>query len=118
MTSVSRDRRRGLFFMDTVIGLVIAGTLGLILVIAITRATQARDRLEDSATAGRAAERALATIQRGEPAPVAVGDAKVTVKPVTGGARVEGREWLEVIATYNGRSASLVGLVPRRGGGQ
>ena len=91
--------------VDTSVGVVIAGMLGLILIVAITKATRAGDRIEDGAAAARLAQRALVAVQQGQ-TPHVGAEATVQVKPVS----VEGRRWVEVTVSYHGRSATLVGL--------
>jgi hypothetical protein len=112
--SFARRRRRsaGYMMVDTVIGLVIAGMLGLILIVAIMKASRAGDRVEDGAAATRLAQRALVAVQQGKPPEVGT-EATVQVMPVT----VEGQRWVEVTVNYHGRSATLVGLA-LAGGGQ
>jgi hypothetical protein len=93
--------------IDTVIGVIIAGTLGLILVVAITQATRAGDRIDDGAAAVRLAQRAIAIVQQQGhmPAPGELGDATAQLKPIT----LDGRAWVEVTVTYHGRTATLIG---------
>ncbi|HEY7115093.1 MAG TPA: hypothetical protein VH475_00820 [Tepidisphaeraceae bacterium] len=104
--------------MDTMTGLVVAGILGVILVIAITRAGRAQDRLEEQGTAVRICQHVMDALHQGRPAPSTWGEAKVTVTPVAdrGAAVVAGQAWVEVGVSYRGRTASLVGLVPQGGG--
>jgi hypothetical protein len=103
--------------MDTVIGLVIAGVLGLVLVVAITKGGQAERRLADGAAAARVAQRVMAALHEGRAAPAELDGAKVEVRPAAaGGATVAGKGWVEVVVSYHGRRASLVGLVPQGGG--
>jgi hypothetical protein len=113
---MNAPRRGGFFLMDTVIGLVIAGVLGLVLVVAITKGGQAERRLEDGATAARVAQRVMAALHQARPAPADLDGAKVEVRPAEGGTKVEGKGWVEVVVNYRGRHASLVGLVPQGGG--
>jgi hypothetical protein len=108
-------RRRGFFLADTVMGFIVVGILGVILVTAITKSSRARDRLEESATADRIAQRVMGVLREGKPGPATLGDAQVKVKAASGGAVVAGQRWVEVSVVYHGRSASLVGLVPAGG---
>jgi type II secretory pathway pseudopilin PulG len=108
--------------MDTVVGFAIIGVLSFVLVTAVTRTDQARQRLDDNATAVRIAQRVLADLRAGKPAPPAPADTQVHVKPATdviaGGAGVAlppGREWVEVTVNYRGRTATLTGLAPKGG---
>jgi hypothetical protein len=111
-----RRRRAGFFLMDTVTGLVVAGILGTLLAIAIARGGQAERRLADGAAATRIGQRALSALHEGKGVPTDFAGATVAVKPVEGGAKVDGRAWVEVTVNYQGRRASLVGLVPQGGG--
>jgi hypothetical protein len=111
-----RIRRRGYFLMDTVIGLVLAGVLGTILVVAIARGGTAERRLAGNAAATRIAQRAMATLHEGKPVPTDFAGATVSVKPADGGAAIRGHSWVEVTVNYRGRRAALVGLVPQGGG--
>jgi hypothetical protein len=105
--------------MDTVIGLSIAGLLGLVLVVGITQAKKAQERLAEGTAGVRTAQRVMATLQEGGAAPATLDGAKVKVTPVEGGTKVQGRTWVEVAVERKGRSATLIGLVPQpRGGGQ
>jgi hypothetical protein len=106
--------------VDTILGLVITGMLSTLLVVAITRAGAAQRQMDDGAAADRACQRVMDALHKGQPAPATIGEAKVTVRPAAGGgANVPaGHAWREVVVTYRGRTASLVGLVPANGGGQ
>jgi hypothetical protein len=101
--------------MDTIIGLVLAGVLGTILVVAISRGGTAERRLADNAAATRIAQRAMFALHDGKSVPTDFAGATVWVKPAEGGAKVEGRSWVEVTVRYRGRQASLIGLVPQGG---
>jgi type II secretory pathway pseudopilin PulG len=106
--------------MDTVVGFAIIGVLSFVLVTAVTRTDQARQRLDDNATAVRIAQRVLADLRAGKPAPPAPADTQVHVRPATdiasGGVTLPpGREWVEVTVIYRGRTASLTGLAPKGG---
>jgi hypothetical protein len=114
-----RRHRHGLFLLDAIIGLSIAGLLGLVLVVGITQERKARERLEEGTAAVRLTQRVMATLQEGGAAPATLEGAKVKVTPVEGGANVQGRTWVEVAVERKGRTATLVGLVPQpRGGAQ
>jgi type II secretory pathway pseudopilin PulG len=104
--------------MDTIVGLVITGILGTILVVAITRGGAAERRLADSATATRIAQRAMSTLHNGKTPPAEFDGATVSVQPTEGGATLPDHRWVQVTVTYHGRTTSLVGLVPTKGGAQ
>jgi type II secretory pathway pseudopilin PulG len=110
-----RQRRRGLFLADAMIGFAITAVLGLVLVTAITQTKRSQERLDETTTATRIARRVMTDLQAGKPAPAKLDDAEVKVSPTTGGAAVAGQAWIEVTATYHGRTATLVGLTPKEG---
>jgi type II secretory pathway pseudopilin PulG len=101
--------------MDTVVGFILIGVISLLLVSAVTTSGSATRRINDAKTALRAAERALATLQQGQPAPAAIGDARIQIAPAPGATPPAGQQWLQVTATHNGRTATLVGLAPAGG---
>lgn len=107
--------RRAFFLMDTIIGLVIAGILGVVLVVAITKTGQTDRRLGDGATAARIAQRAMAALHDGRPAPADLDGGTIEVRPAAGGTKVADKRWVEVVVNYQGRRATLVGLVPQGG---
>ncbi len=115
---MKRNHRRyaGFFLVDTVFGFVIAGVVATALVVAITSAGRAERRLDEGAQAMRIAQRAMATLREGKTAPGELGEARIVVKVAAGGEKVAGREWVEVVVEYHGRTASLTGLAPMRGG--
>ena len=113
-----RRHRRGIFLMDTIVGLVITGILGTILVVAITRGGAAERRLADASAATRIAQRAMAALHDGKNVPPEFDGATISVQPAEGGTTVQGRRWVEVTVDYHGRKASLIGLVPQQGGGR
>ena len=114
-TSQRARRRRGFFLTDSIVGFMLIGMLGLALVVAVTTASKAKRRLDDSAGAATAAEQVMAMLRDGKAAPQSIGEASVAVRAAQGGAAVAGQRWVEVIVKRNGRTASLVGLVPEGG---
>jgi hypothetical protein len=107
-----RNRRPGFFLTDSVVGFLLIGVLGLVLVVGVTTAAKAHRRLADSAAATVAAEQAMALLRDRQTVPQTLGDTAVQLRPATGGQAVPGHRWVEVTATRNGRSATLLGLVP------
>ena len=95
---------------------MIAGILGVVLVVAITKTGQAERRLADGTAAARIAQRALAALHEGHPAPAELDGAQIEVRPAEGGTQIARKRWVEVVVTYQGRRATLVGLVPQGGG--
>jgi hypothetical protein len=107
-----RKRRAGFFLTDSVVGFLLIGVLGLVLVVGVTTAAKAHRRIADSAAATVAAEQAMALLRDRQPVPQTLGETAVQVRPATGGQAVSGHRWVEVTTTRNGRTATLVGLVP------
>ena len=103
-------RRRGWVFVDVVMGLILLGLIGTMLAAAATWHYRLLQHLADSRAATRAAESALVSMQAGEP----VGQGKFAVHALPTASDSPGMQWVEVSATVDGRSASLVGLVPAK----
>jgi hypothetical protein len=103
-----RSRARGLMVADAVAGLALLAVLATTIVIAVRSQGIASERLSDSRGATWAAEEALAEMQAGRPAgkEVLVDDLKADATP-------EGFAWVRVHAERHGRSADLIGLVPK-----
>ncbi len=107
-----RNRPRkvhGFLTADVMMGLMIIAVLAVVLVATMAQHRKGAERLSDTRGAVWAAERALATLQTG----AAVNDKTITVEPVLGDvAAPAGQKWVRVRATFNDRSATLLGLVP------
>ena len=106
--------RRGIFLADTMIGFTLTAVLALLLVTAITKTHRAEERLDSNATSVRMARRVMTNLQQGGPAPLRIDDAEVKVTPAPGGDKIAGHAWVQVKITRDGRSTTLVGLVPRK----
>jgi type II secretory pathway pseudopilin PulG len=104
--------RRGFFLIDSIVGFILIGALGLILVIAVTSASKAHRRLDDSAAATVAAEQAAALLRDQKPAPESIGEAAIKIQPAEGAQTVANHRWVQITATRNGRSTTLTALVP------
>jgi type II secretory pathway pseudopilin PulG len=104
--------RRGFFLIDSIVGFILIGALGLILVIAITTSSRAHRRLDDSAAATVAAEQAAALLRDQKPAPQSIGEAAIKIQPAEGGQAIPNHKWVQITATRNGRSTTLTALVP------
>jgi type II secretory pathway pseudopilin PulG len=89
-------------------GLIIIGVLAAALSVASSRHAGGAGRLAASRGATWAAEEALAQLSAGKPASAE----GVKVERTEGGAAPAGHVWVRVTAQRDGRSASLVGLVP------
>jgi type II secretory pathway pseudopilin PulG len=105
-------RRPGFFMTDAIVGFIVIGVLGWVLVVAITKSSGAQRRLNDSAAALTTAEQVLAIMRQGQAPPQNLGEAKVEVRAAEGGKAVAGQRWVEVVVSLNGRTGTLVGLVP------
>ena len=107
-----RRRRAGFFLTDSVVGFLLIGVLGLVMVVGVTTAAKAHRRLADSAAATVTAEQAMALLRDRQPVPQTLSDVAGQVRAADGGQAALGHRWVEVTATRNGRTATLVGLVP------
>ena len=110
----SKDSSRAFVMLDALIGLMIVGTLGLILATAVGTQYRAQQKLADLRAANRAAERILLNLQHGQTPPV-LPHTDVKIHPITGDAP-RGFAWTTVEVTVRGRSATLYGIVPTPGG--
>jgi hypothetical protein len=93
-------------------GLAFLALLATVLAVTATRQQRAARVLADQREAVRIAETALLDLQAHQPAAAAVSDVTVRVAPASGGAKVPGTKWVEMIVTVRGQTRSLVGLVP------
>jgi hypothetical protein len=93
---------------DAVAGLALLAVLGTTIIIAARSQGMASERLSDSRGATWAAEQAIAEMQAGRPA-----GQNVRVEALDADAPPEGFAWVRVRVERNGRSAELVGLVPK-----
>jgi hypothetical protein len=93
---------------DAVAGIAILAVLSTAIIIAVRSQHIASERLADSRGATWAAEQALAEMQAGRAA-----GQDVRVESVTADSTPEGFAWVRVRAERRGRSAELIGLVPK-----
>jgi type II secretory pathway pseudopilin PulG len=107
--------RRGIFLADTMIGFAILAILSIVVVTGIVQSRKSQERLADNVRTIRMARRVMTILQDGGAAPVRIDDAEVSVHPAPGGQDVPGHAWVEVQVQKAGRTAKLVGLVPRKG---
>lgn len=95
-------------------GLAILAVLAGALVVALNRRQRAGERLSDVRGAAWAAEHALVQMQAGGKPAAHAGSGGVAVEIVDGDASApKGFVWVRVRGERNGRTSSLVGLVPR-----
>lgn len=100
--------RRGWVFIDVVMGVILVGMIAGMLGAAAGWHYRALKHLADTRAATRLAESTLISLQTGQP--VAAADSKC--RELSAATDLPGMTWVEVSATVDGRSASLVGLVP------
>ncbi len=103
----SRFRRAGIFQLDATIGLIILVVLGTAFTVAVSRQRVASGRMADRRGATWAAEHALVQLQSHQPA----GEG-VKIEPLAADAAPAGYAWVRVRTELNGRTATLVGLIP------
>ena len=103
-----RVRPRGFVVVDAVAGLALLAVLAMAIVIAVRSQGMASQRLSDSRGATWAAEQAIAEMQAGRPA-----GGNVRVEAVDADKTPDGFAWVRVRAERRGRSADLIGLVPK-----
>jgi type II secretory pathway pseudopilin PulG len=103
-------RTKGFFLADAVMSLIILSLLAAVLMMAAGRQRHASLRLKDQRAATALAERALSRMQAGEAADNSEGT--IRIKRLADGDVPAGRQWVQVTVTFQGRSASLVGLAP------
>jgi type II secretory pathway pseudopilin PulG len=110
-------RRGGYILFDLITGLVLAGIILVALTVAVVSQNHLAARLAESRNATAAVEGLLAQLQRGGGGggpPLAVSDdVRMAVRPIDDrplGSHV----WVEVSAERDGRSVSLIGLIPRQ----
>ena len=102
-------RRRGIFFTDALVGLVIIAALATAMVVALTQYRRADQRMSNTRVAERLCERTLADLSAGlKPA----ADARVSWKTLQLKDTPVGYAWVEVAASSETGRASIVGLVP------
>ena len=102
--------RRGFAMADVVLGMSILAVLSAAFFISVHQQRRGSERLADTRGAAWDAEYALAVMQSGRQAD---GLQNVHVESISDADAPAGNIWVRVRAERNGRSATLVGLVPR-----
>lgn len=110
MKTHARTSRSGFIAFDVVMGMAILGIAAAVLISAVASGNRAAQQLAASRQACREAQTVLICLQAGQPAPKS--NATIRIEPCTGGASIPGRHWVQVMATVDGQSGLLVGLVP------
>jgi type II secretory pathway pseudopilin PulG len=103
--------RRGFLAADTIVALFIIGMLSMILVVGLSMAQKARDRLADQRSAIHLAETLMTQIQTHQPIAMP-NEAKINVQPVEAADGPVDGQWVRVQVEYHKATASLVGLTP------
>jgi type II secretory pathway pseudopilin PulG len=96
---------------DAVAGIALLAVLATSIVIAVRSQQRGAERLSDSRGATWVAERALAEMQAGRAVSMAASD--VRVEPLDAESVPQGFAWVRVRGERNGRSAEVIGLVPK-----
>jgi type II secretory pathway pseudopilin PulG len=109
-TQFNSPRRRGFMMLDVLIGIILLGALLSVLGISANLRNRAAVRMASQRAAMQLAEKALADLQRG--ATTAPADSQDSVVVHRSGQRIGALEWVQVIASHEGRKASLSGLAP------
>jgi type II secretory pathway pseudopilin PulG len=103
-------RRRGWVIIDVTWAMIIMSLLAGVLAVGAQTEQSNLRRLAESRAASRAAEAALISMQCGRYQP----SADVTVRALSEPTNVPGMTWVQVRATFNGRSSVLVGMAPQK----
>jgi type II secretory pathway pseudopilin PulG len=107
-----RRRYAGFFMTEVIVALAIVTFVLALFTVAISRQAKGSQRLNDSRTATLLAEQTIAALQSGSSIPTAPANATVKVTPLETPSAAKGQKWASVDVKVNGRSASLVGMVP------
>ena len=107
-------RRRGIMVTDAVVALTIIAVLSTALVVAINRGHRATARLAAQRGATWAAEAALTQLQAGQ-SPNMDG---IEIERLAVPKAPAGFGWVRVKAQHDGRTATLIGVVPASDGGR
>jgi len=111
----TRNRRGGWILLEAITAVMLIGMMAVLLAVALRQRDRGVKALADARAASRAAESALTLMQSGAGQPaVLAGEAKITVTELPQAADPPGMEWVSVKAELAGRTAELVGLVPRQ----
>jgi Tfp pilus assembly protein PilX len=114
----SYRRRRGIFIADALVGLAIVTALSLAMLSVITHDRRAAERIAATRAATDDAEQAMARLRAGTATPDKLGEgvAVEAIESTTAGGAPAGQSWVRVRVERNGRSVTLLGLVPWKGG--
>ena len=105
-------KHRGFFIAEVVAGLALLALLMTMLAVALGQRQKAMNRLADSRAALRLAEAALSAMQNKTPLTGAGSGSSLSVMKLSAPCEAQGFVWAQVNTTFNGRSATLVGIVP------
>jgi hypothetical protein len=108
------DRHRAFLTIDILGGLALIAIAGTMLTVLTARCMRASAQLAAGRNAIGAAETALANMQDGLANPTSDARVRIEIAPCPDGAVVAGHRWVQVIATVEGQSRAVSGLVPAR----
>ena len=103
---------RGFFSAEAIVALALLAFIMILLAVALGRQQKVLNRVADSRAALRIAEATLTAMQTHRIAPTAAPASAVRIIKLDTPCECSGYAWAKVQATVNGRSASLVGVVP------
>ena len=114
-----RVRTHAYIAADAVMAVAIVGILLTVLTVAVSRQRRGSERLADSRAAIRLAEETITALQTGAAPPAAPPGMTVQIRPIQPPAATTrpalqppaGAIWADVEVTFNGRSATLAGVV-------
>jgi len=101
---------RGYFLFDVLTGLAILLVMTSLLAVALKRHYAASEKLADSRSAVRLAERTLLAMQHHQPAPLEL--AKIEITPRNDQPAPQGFAWAHVQVSLANSKAELIGIVP------
>jgi len=97
---------------DVMMALGLLGVTAVIFISATNRTDRASDRLASARYAGHVAEEVLCDLQANLPSPPEDADTKISLESIEGGAKVAGRHWVQVVVTFRGQAAGMIGMIP------
>jgi len=105
-------RRNGWIFLEVLVATNVVGILAVVLATAVGAHQKAINHLADTRAASRLAESAILSMQSGQ-SPLPRGeDQSVAIHPISQATYFSGMSWVEIDASFHGRRAALIGLVP------
>jgi hypothetical protein len=112
--SAGLQDRRAFLTADILCALALIAIAGTMLTVLTARCMHASAQLSTDRQATEAAETALSHLQAGLSVPNTDSRVRIDIKPCPGGAVIAGHQWVQVIATVDGQSREVSGLVPAK----